>query len=67
MYLYKFMPHMAKYCGRAIRVKKKLRTIFDEKAWKMRQIKNTFLLEDCICDGRGMYTLEGCDRCCFYF
>lgn len=62
-----FMPEMATYCGKVIRVRKKVRAIFDERAWKMLRIKNTYILEDCICDGRGMYDKEGCDRCCYFF
>jgi hypothetical protein len=62
-----FMPGMEQFCGRRLRVRKKVRAIFDERAWKMLRIRNTFLLEGSICDGRGMYNKEGCDRCCFYF
>lgn len=62
-----FMSEMAKYCGRVIRVKKNVRAIFDERAWKMLRIKNTYILDECICDGRGMYDKEGCDRCCYFF
>jgi hypothetical protein len=62
-----FMQGMEQYCGRHLRVRKKVRAIFDERAWRMLSIRNTFLLEDCICDGRGMHDKEGCDRCCFYF
>jgi len=62
-----FMSDMAIYCGRIIRVRKKVRAIFDERAWKMLRIKNTYILDECICDGRGMYDKEGCDRCCYFF
>jgi hypothetical protein len=61
------MPGMEKHCGRGFRVRKRVRAIFDERAWRMLKIKNTFLLDDCVCEGRGMYDKEGCDRCCYYF
>ena len=62
-----FMAGMEKYCGRLLRVKKKVRTIFDERAWKMLKIKNTYILENAVCNSRGLYEKEGCDRCCFFF
>lgn len=62
-----FMPDMERYCGGSFLVRKRVRAIFDERAWRMLKIKNTVLLDDCICEGRGMYGQEGCDRCCYYF
>lgn len=62
-----FMPEMKKFCGTRLRVRKKVRAIFDERAWRMLKIKNTYLLEDCVCDGKGMSDKEGCDRCCYFF
>lgn len=62
-----FMAGMEKYCNKRLMVKKRVRTIFDERAWKMLKIKNTYILEGAICDSRGLYDKEGCDRCCFYF
>ena len=62
-----FMAGMEKYCDKRMMVKKRVRTIFDERAWKMLKIKNTYILEGAICDSRGLYDKEGCDRCCFYF
>lgn len=62
-----FMAGMEQYCGKLLRVKKKVRTIFDERAWKMLKIKNTYILEGAVCDSRGLYEKEGCDRCCFFF
>lgn len=62
-----FMPDMESFCGKSFRVRKRVQAIFDERAWRMLKIKSTFLLDDCICEGRGMYDKEGCDRCCYYF
>lgn len=62
-----FMEGMRPLCGRRFTVKKRVRTIFDERAWRMVKVRDTYLLEGAICDGRGLYDKEGCDRCCFYF
>ncbi len=62
-----FMPGMEKNCEKSFRVRKRVRAIFDERAWRMLKIRDTFLLDDCVCEGRGMYDKEGCDRCCYYF
>jgi hypothetical protein len=62
-----FMPGMKELCGREFKVLKRVRAIFDERAWRMLRIKHTYILEGAICDSRGLYEREGCDRCCFYF
>jgi hypothetical protein len=62
-----FMEGMQRWCGKTLRVRKRVRTIFDERAWRMVKIRNTYILDDAVCDGRGQYDKEGCDRCCFYF
>jgi hypothetical protein len=62
-----FMLPMEKYCGRRARVLKKVRTIFDERLQKMVKIRNVYLLEGVICDGRDFFSKEGCDRSCFFF
>lgn len=62
-----FMPGMERYTGQRFTVFKIVRSMFDERAWKMVRIKNTVILKNVICDGHGMYDKEGCDRCCFYF
>jgi len=62
-----FMLGMEKLCGRRARVLKKVRTIFDERLWKMVRIRDTYLLEGVICDGRDVFEGEGCDRSCFFF
>ncbi len=61
-----FMPSMARYCGREVKILKKINYIFDERAWKMRKC-NSYILEGLICDGVDMFSREGCDRCCFFF
>jgi len=62
-----FMLGMRKYCGQKARVLKPIRTIFDERLWKMVKIRNAYLLEGIICDGRDVFDGEGCDRSCYFF
>ncbi|WP_224981892.1 hypothetical protein [Geomonas agri] len=62
-----FMPGMERFAGQRYTVLKPVRTMFDERAWKMVRVKDTVVLRDVICDGTGLYDKEGCDRCCFYF
>jgi hypothetical protein len=62
-----FMHPMRKYCGKRGRVIKKARTIFDERKWKMIKVRNVYLIEGMMCDGRDVFDAEGCDRCCFFF
>ncbi|MBJ6749805.1 hypothetical protein [Geomonas anaerohicana] len=62
-----FMPGMARYAGKRCTVLKPVRTMFDERAWKMVRVKDTVVLRDVICDGVELYDKEGCDRCCYYF
>ena len=63
-----FMEGMKNYCGRRLVVKKRVRSIFDERAWRMLTVrKSRYILDGAICDGSGQYDKEGCDRCCFYF
>jgi hypothetical protein len=63
-----FMEGMKKYCGRRLRIRKRVRMLFDERSRRMLRVKRPrYLLEDAICDGQGMYSREGCDRCCYFF
>lgn len=62
-----FMAGMDRFTGQRFTVLKNVRTIFDERAWKMVRVKNTVILKDVLCDGRGMFDKEGCDRCCYFF
>lgn len=62
-----FMMGMAKFCGREVRILKRVRMMFDERLWKMVRIKNAYLLDGVICDGRDVFDGEGCDRSCFFF
>jgi hypothetical protein len=61
------LPTAARYCGRELTVKRKVRTIFDERHGRMVRLRRTYLLEGAICDSRGLGDREGCDRCCYYF
>ncbi len=62
-----FMAGMEVYCGRRFVVRKRVRTMFDERSWRMVRIRNAYILDGVICEARGMYEREGCDRCCFFF
>lgn len=62
-----FMPGMEKFAGRRFTVLKKVRNVFDERAWKMVRLKNTVLLKDAICDGTDPGGAERCHRRCFYY
>ena len=62
-----FMHPMRKYCEKRARVMKKARTIFDERKWKMIKVRNVYLVEGMMCDGRDVFDAEGCDRSCFFF
>jgi hypothetical protein len=58
-----FMPQMRGSCGRRFQVYKRLEWVFFEESQRRRRIKDTVLLADSICDGKGM----GCDRSCYFF
>lgn len=62
-----FLPPMEKYCGQQHRILKKVRTIFHDRLGKMVKVRNTYLLDGVICDGRDTYGHEGCDLSCFFF
>jgi hypothetical protein len=62
-----FMEGMEIHCGKRFAVRKRVRNMFDERAWRMVRIRNAYILDGVICEGRGLYDKEGCDRCCFFF
>ena len=62
-----FMMGMKKFCGKRLKVLRTVRAIHDERTRGMVRIKDCYILVDCLCDGKGMYIIEGCDRCCYYF
>jgi hypothetical protein len=59
-----FMKGMRDFCGKRLRVYKRVEHILLESTGEIRKIKNTVLLEGAICDGleRGR-----CDRSCFFY
>jgi hypothetical protein len=62
-----WMPAMALFCGEQLYVRRRLRAIYDEGARRMLSIKKgRYLLDNAICDGKGVFVQEGCDRCCFF-
>jgi len=59
-----FTPEMWEYCGRKLRVFKRVEKICMESAsGEMRRLKNTVILEGAICNGGS----RGCDRAGFLF
>jgi hypothetical protein len=63
----KFMEGMKEYCGRRLRILKKMNMMFDVHFWGMVRLKDTVILKDAVCDGKWFFEKEGCDRCCFYY
>lgn len=60
-----FTPEMMKFCGRRLRVYRKLDRIILEATGELRKIRTpTVLLEGVFCDGKSH---GGCDRSCFCF
>jgi len=61
-----FTPAQKKYCGGEFLVLKRLEKAFNEGSWKMFKMKDTVLLDDVVCDGRGGIGCDwdGCDRHC---
>jgi len=63
----KFLDPMLEFCGKTFRVFKLVRYILDEHAHQMRKVRNVILLEGVICEGKGIYGRESCDRSCYFF
>ncbi len=59
-----WMTGMSRYCGRRYRVRRRVERIMLESNGELRNMKNTVLLEDVMCDG---VAFGGCDRSCFHF
>jgi hypothetical protein len=59
-----WMTGMRKHCGKQYRVYRRVERITLETNGEPRTMKNTVLLEDCLCDGAAF---GGCDRSCFHF
>ena len=57
-----WMPIMNNYCGKKLKVYKRVNKIVLESTGEIRILKNTVLLEGAICNG-----IYGCDRSCFHF
>jgi len=62
-----FLRPMSAFCGRQVRVARRVDHFFDERTWRMLRCKNIVLLEGTYCDGSGHPDTRGCDRMCFYF
>jgi len=60
----RWMTGMRKHCGKRYRVLKRVERIILEDSGELRKIKNTVLLDGCMCDGKDF---SNCDRSCFHF
>jgi hypothetical protein len=60
-----FMEEMWAFCGTKQRVLKRVNTFLDERDYKMKKCKNTFILEGVMCNGTKDFGV--CDRSCFFF
>ncbi|MBZ5603671.1 MAG: hypothetical protein LAO79_15330 [Acidobacteriia bacterium] len=59
----KLVDDMRRFCGRRVKVHKRMERMFLEESKQYRRLKNTVLLEGSMCEGIGI----GCDRSCFFF
>jgi hypothetical protein len=59
-----WMNGMKKYCGNRFKVLRRVEKIMLESNGKLRNMKNTVLLDGVMCDGKAF---GNCDRCCFHF
>lgn len=62
-----FLSPMAQYCGRELRVAKRVDRFFDEARWRMLKCRGVVLIDGAYCDGSGHPDTRGCDRMCFFF
>lgn len=62
-----FIEPMARYCGREVKILRRVNRFFDEAQRKMLKTNKLVILEDCKCDGSQSVFTEGCDRMCYYF
>jgi len=60
-----WMDEMAQFCGKRLRVFKRVKTLKLEPDGQVRKLRSpTVFLEGAYCDGKGHF---GCDRACFLF
>lgn len=62
-----FLRPMIDHCGKTHRVLKRVRYLVDDRDHVIRKAKDTVLLDGVVCEGRGIYGREDCDRTCFFF
>jgi hypothetical protein len=60
----RWMTGMDRYCGKRVRVFKRLEVLLLENSLEYRKLKNTVLLEGAMCDGKAF---NGCGRSCFFY
>jgi hypothetical protein len=56
-----------RWCGKELRVAKRVERFFDERTARMLKARNMVLLEGSYCDGTDSIETHGCDRMCFFF
>jgi hypothetical protein len=61
------VPNMYAFCGRELRVLKRMDRFFDERRWRMLRCHEVVLLEGATCDASFDGDFRGCDRTCFLF
>lgn len=59
-----FMPEQWEYCGTEQTVFKHVQRFLDERDYKVKRVRKTYLLENVFCSGRDF---GPCDRSCFFF
>ena len=62
-----FTAPMSRYCGRELRVLKRVGRYFDECRRQIQHCEDVVLLDGARCDGRLDSELAGCDRMCMLF
>jgi len=62
-----FLPGMKRYCGQESTVLKKPRYVLDGGGKVIRECKDIVILNGLYCNGKGLVSDEGCDRCCLYY
>jgi hypothetical protein len=58
-----YIPAMSEFSGKRFKVFKRMETMYQEESGKVRQLRNTVLLDGVHCDG----LLMRCDRACFFY
>ncbi len=60
-----FLSSMREYCGTTQRVLKPLKRFVDERDYRVKTGRHTYILQNVLCQGVGSY--GRCDRSCYFF